>query len=64
MKTKLIAILIVTVLLLIIMSQNTYVISFHLLFWKITMSQLILIAFSAMIGFVIGYLTCLLSIKK
>ena len=64
MKPKLIIMLIVTLLFFIILAQNTNVVSFHLLFWRITMSHFLLIAFSVITGFVIGYLTFLLSAAK
>lgn len=64
MKAKLIIVLIVTLLFLIILAQNTNVVSFHLLFWKITMSHFLLIAFSIITGFIIGYATFLLPAKK
>ncbi len=56
MKPKMIAILILAVLLLIIVIQNSNVAELHLLFWKVSMSLIILIFFVTLIGFVIGYL--------
>jgi len=63
MKPKVIAILVLIVLFLIILAQNTHVITLNLLFWTISMSQIILIAFVLVGGFVIGYLTSMLTRK-
>lgn len=63
MKPKVIAILVLIVLFLIILAQNTHVIALNLLFWTISMSQIILIAFVLVGGFVIGYLTSMLTRK-
>ncbi len=63
MKPKVIVILVLVVLFLIILAQNTHVITLNLLFWTISMSQIILIAFVLLGGFVIGYLTSMLTGK-
>lgn len=64
MKPKPIIILVIVILLLIILVQNTHVVTFHILFWEISMSQFLLIGFSVIIGFIIGYLVCLLAAKR
>ncbi len=64
MKPKVIVILVLVVLFLIILAQNTHVITLNLLFWTISMSQIILIAFTLLGGFIIGYLTSLLTGKS
>lgn len=64
MKPKVIAIIVLIVLLLIIMVQNTQVIDLHLLFWTISMSQIILIGIALVCGFVIGYLISMLTGKR
>ncbi len=56
MKPKMIAILILTILLVVVVVQNSNVAEVHLLFWKISMSMIILIFFVALIGFALGYL--------
>ncbi len=63
MKPKVIVILVLVVLFLIILAQNTHVITLNLLFWTISMSQIILIAFVLLGGFVIGYLASMLTGK-
>ncbi|MCR3922584.1 MAG: LapA family protein [Firmicutes bacterium] len=64
MKPKLIVILSVILLFLIILAQNTNVITFSVLFWKITMSSFLLIGFSVLTGFILGYVTFLLTRKQ
>lgn len=56
MKPKMVAILILTILLVAVVVQNSNVAEVHLLFWKISMSMIILIFFVALIGFALGYL--------
>lgn len=56
MKAKMVAILILGLLLVIIVIQNSNVADVHLLFWTISMSMIILIFFVALISFIIGYL--------
>ena len=47
---------ILIVLFLLVVVQNTQVVEFQFLFWKIGMSRIIVISFMMLIGFVIGYL--------
>jgi uncharacterized integral membrane protein len=55
MKTKTIIILIIAVLLLIIIVQNTQVVSLRLFFWQISMSRIIFLAITLIVGFALGY---------
>ncbi len=64
MKPKVIAILVMVILFLIILAQNTQVLTLRLFFWSVSMSQIILIAFVLVGGFVIGYLTAMTARKK
>ena len=57
MKPKQVAILILGLALVVIIVQNSNVAEVHLLFWKVSMSMIILIFFVAFIGFAIGYLS-------
>jgi len=50
------AIMILALFLVIVIVQNSDVADVHLLFWKISMSMIVLIFFVALVGFVIGYL--------
>ncbi len=55
MKPKTIIILIILVLFLIVLLQNTQVVTLRFLFWEISMSPIIFLAASLFIGVVIGY---------
>jgi uncharacterized integral membrane protein len=55
MKPRLIAILVVVVLALIILLQNTHVTAFRLLFWKTEMSLVVLVLLVLLIGLVLGF---------
>ena len=57
MKLKQAAILFLVIVLVVIVVQNSNVADVHLLFWKVSMSMIILIFSIALIGFVIGYLS-------
>lgn len=54
MKTKTIIILVLIALFVIILIQNTQVVTLRLFFWKLGMSQIILIPLIMAIGFVVG----------
>jgi uncharacterized integral membrane protein len=56
MKPKLIVVLVLIALFLIVLIQNTQVVTLRLFFWKIGMSQIILIPLTMLIGFVVGYI--------
>lgn len=55
-KTKTIIILVLIALFVIILIQNTQVVTLRLFFWKLGMSQIILIPLIMAIGFVIGFI--------
>jgi lipopolysaccharide assembly protein A len=55
-KTKGIVIGILVILALIILIQNSQIVTMRFLFWQISMSQIIWIIFTLIIGFVIGYI--------
>ena len=54
-KPKTIVASVIIILLLIIFFQNTQVVSFRIFFWKISMSQIILIPLTMIIGLALGY---------
>ena len=56
MKPKTITVLVLISLFLIILLQNTQVVTLRLFFWKVGMSQIILIPITMAIGFVIGFI--------
>lgn len=55
MKAKLVALLVLAVLLLIILVQNSRAVIFHVLFWNLDISLFLLIMFAVLIGFSFGY---------
>jgi len=63
MKPKTIVIAILLVLFLIILLQNTHVVTVQLLFWDISMSRIILLLLMMGIGFVVGYVAASLKRK-
>ena len=54
-KPKTILWFVIVVLILVIFFQNTQVVSLRIFFWKISMSQIILIPLAMIIGLVLGY---------
>jgi len=60
MKPKIIVALVLLILFLVIVVQNTQVITFNLLFWQLSMSQILVIMLTTVIGFVLGYLAATL----
>jgi len=56
MKAKTLVVLILIGLFLVILLQNTEVVTFQLLFWEITMSRVLLILVIVIIGFLLGYI--------
>lgn len=55
MKPKNIALVVLGVLLLVVLLQNTQVVSVRFLFWKLSMSRIILLPLVMLIGFTIGF---------
>ena len=64
MKPKLIAILVPVVLSLIILFQNTDVVTLRIFFWQISMSRIILLPLVLIVGFGLGFLTAKVLGKK
>jgi len=60
MKPKTIIILILLIICLVILIQNTEVVTLQVFLWSITMSRILLIPLLIIIGFVIGYLAAAL----
>lgn len=63
MKPKIIFFLVIAVLFLIFLIQNTQVVTLRLYFWEISMSQIILIPLAILIGFVLGFIVGKISKK-
>ncbi len=64
MKAKTIIILILVVLFVIILIQNTQVVTLQLFFWKLSMSRIILIGMLMLIGFIAGFLVAKIGRKR
>lgn len=65
MKLKGIVILVLAVLCLVVIFQNTEVVAFKLFFWELSMSRIIMLLFTLIIGIIIGYvLTTVLQGKR
>ena len=55
MSPKKIALIVLGALLLVVLLQNTQVVSVRFLFWKLSMSRIILLPLFMLIGFIIGF---------
>lgn len=64
MKPKWIVCLVVVVLFLIFLLQNTQVVTLRLYFWSVSMSQIILIPIVLIFGFVAGYVVAKIIAKQ
>ena len=64
MKTKLLIAAVLLVLLAILLIQNTQEVTFRMFFWKISMSQMILVPLAVLVGFLFGYFVGLTGRKK
>lgn len=56
MKAHTIVVLVIIGLFLIVLIQNTHVVTLRLLFWKLDIAQIILVPLTMLIGFILGYL--------
>jgi len=63
-RPKVIAIIIIAVLALIILLQNMATVTFALFFWKVEVSQLLLVLIMLAIGYALGFLTAKLGNKN
>jgi len=54
-KTKIILVLAVFVLLAVLLAQNTGIVTYRLLFWTVSLSQVIIVPLVALVGFVLGF---------
>jgi uncharacterized integral membrane protein len=52
---KIISAVVLAVLFVIFLIQNTQVVTLHVYFWEISMSQIILISLVLVLGFILGY---------
>ena len=63
MKAKLIVVLILIALFIVLLIQNTEIVTFRIFFWKVSMSQVILLPLALLIGFAVGYMFGLQRVK-
>jgi uncharacterized integral membrane protein len=63
-RPKVIAIVVIAILALIILLQNMHTVTFSLFFWKVEVSQLLLVLLMLIIGYALGFLTAKLAGKK
>ena len=56
MRVRAVAILILLLLSLVVVAQNTEVVSVQLLFWNLQMSRIILLALTLAVGVIVGFL--------
>lgn len=56
MKPKIILVLILIIMAVIILIQNHEIVTYRIFFWRISMSQVILLPLALIVGFVIGYI--------
>lgn len=64
MKAKILVVLVLLILLAIILIQNTEEVVFRIFFWKISMSQVILVPLAVVVGFLFGYFIAKGGMKK
>jgi uncharacterized integral membrane protein len=55
MKPKIIIALVLFILLVILLVQNMQEVVFRMFFWKISMSQMILVPLAVIVGFIFGF---------
>jgi uncharacterized integral membrane protein len=55
MKTKILIVAVLLILMAIVLIQNTQEVVFRVYFWKISMSQMILVPLAVLVGFLFGY---------
>ncbi len=64
MKTKLLIVGVLLVLIIVLLVQNTQEVIFRVYFWKISMSQMILVPLAVLVGFLFGYFVAKLGKEK
>jgi uncharacterized integral membrane protein len=64
MKTKILIVSVLLVLIIILLVQNTQEVVFRVYFWKISMSQVILVPLAVLVGFAFGYFVAKLGKEK
>jgi uncharacterized integral membrane protein len=63
-RPRVIAIIVIAILALIILLQNMATVTFSLFFWKVEVSQLLLVLIMLVIGYALGFLTAKLGTRN
>jgi uncharacterized integral membrane protein len=64
MKTKILVVAVLLALIIILLIQNTQEVVFRAFFWKISMSQVILVPLAVLVGFLFGYFVAKMGREK
>ncbi len=64
MKLKVVVLLILMALFLIVLIQNNQIVIYRLYFWKVSISQIILVPLVALFGFVVGFIVAKLNGRR
>ena len=64
MKLKVVVLLILMALFLIVLIQNNQIVIYRLYFWKVRISQIILVPLVALFGFVVGFIVAKLTGRR
>jgi uncharacterized integral membrane protein len=64
MKAKILIVAVLLALLAILLVQNTQEVIFRVYFWKISMSQVILVPLAVLVGFLFGYFAAKMGREK
>jgi uncharacterized integral membrane protein len=64
LRPKVISIGVLLVLAIVILLQNSQAVSFHILFWRLSASLLMLLPLTLLLGFVVGYVFHALTSKR
>ncbi len=56
MKAKIISLIVIVVVLIIFISQNTALVEINFLFWTFSMSGIILILLTSLLGIIVGFI--------
>jgi len=64
MKAKLLIAAVLLVLIVVLLAQNTQEVVFRIFFWKISMSQMVLVPLAVLVGFLFGYFLAKLGKEK
>ena len=62
-RPKVIALIVISILALIVLLQNLHTVTFSLFFWKLEVSQLLLVLLMLIIGYILGFLTAKITTK-